>query len=81
VQRHLARLGLREQQQRAHDLRQPLHVLQRIENRLAVLLGIVRSEQRYFKLPPDGGYRRAQLMRNIGGELPDLIERVLQAFR
>ena len=36
-------------------------------------------EQRHFQLPANHGQGRAQLVRDIGGELPDLLERAVQA--
>ena len=65
---------------RAHDLRQPLDILQRIEHRFAVLLDVLGGEQRHLELAPDGGDGRAQLVRDVGGKLADLIERAFQAL-
>ena len=74
LERQLAGFGLREQQQRAHDLGQPLDVLQRVEHGVAVLLRGLGGEQRHLQLAADGGDRRAQLVRNVGRELADLLE-------
>ena len=78
LQRQLARFRLREQQQRAHNLREPVDILQRVEHGLAVLLGGLGGEERHFKLAANGRDGRAQFVRNVGGELLDLLERRFQ---
>ena len=65
----MPRLRLRQQQQRAHDLREPVDILQRVEHRLAVLFRGLRGEERHFELAADRGDRRAQFVRHVGGEL------------
>ncbi len=80
LQRQLAGLGLREQQQRAHDLRQAVDVLERVEHGFAILLGAARRHQCHLQLAADGGDGSAQLMRNVGGELLHLPEGGLQAL-
>ena len=41
---------------------------------------VVAVNKRHFELAANGRNRRAQLVRNIGRELPDLVEGILQAL-
>ena len=74
LQHQLSRFGLRQQQQRAHDARKLFDVFERIHHRVAILFRLFGGEQRHFQLPADGRERRAQLVRDVGRKLPDLLE-------
>jgi len=69
---------LRDRRLLQHDLRQALDILQRVEHRFSILLDVFGGEQRHLELAPDGGDRRAQLVRDVCRKLADLVERAFQ---
>ena len=76
----LAGFGLREQEQGADDLREPVDILQGVEHGLAVLIGGLGGEEGDFELAADAGDGSAEFVRDVGGELADLLEAGLEAL-
>ena len=75
---HLPGFRLRKQQQRPHDLREPLHIAEGNNNGVAILLRRLRGEKRHFELSADNRDGRPQFVRNIGRKLPYLDEVLLE---
>ena len=77
-QREIAAVGARHQQQPVDEPRQPVGLLEHALDDLLVGAGIARLAQPDLSDAADGGQRRPQLVRHVGGELPHLLERGLQ---
>src|ERR1035441_7221990 len=76
----LARLGLGEQQQGAHDLAEAIDIGEGVEHGLAVLIGGLGGEESHLELAADGGDGGAQFVGDVGGELAHLLEAGFQAL-
>ena len=67
----------REEEKAGHEARQPVYLLEHAADRLAVPLWVLVLLQRDFTHGADRGEGSPQLMRGIGGEAPELSERLL----